>query len=402
MITLFVIPRPGLCKRRAKGATSMQADHRGRYALLDDMRGIAAVAVCLFHIGTRAGGLQLFPNGYLAVDFFFMLSGFVLAEAYENRLRQSMSLTAFIRRRTVRMAPVAMLGATIGGVYLLARWSAAPDRSDPLVEVVMADALNLVLLPKLWHGRATGWELFPANGPLWSLFFEILANLAWAAWMTRASTRMLAGLTLLAAAALTASALHHGSLHIGWQVPTLDGGLARISFGFGCGLLMHRLRHRIPPMKAPAAPLAALALVYALALPEEHLAWTLFVALVFLPGILAVSVTAGRHRAMPGGALLGRLSYPLYGIHVPLLAIAAGGIKRITGGMPLDAWGLLLLPPILMAAWLTLILFDEPLRAFLSQRPPRGFRSQAPGKGVAAGPSTLNLSGPAMGGKPPN
>jgi peptidoglycan/LPS O-acetylase OafA/YrhL len=96
-------------------------------------------------------------------------------------------------------------------------------------------------------------------------------------------------------------------------------------------------------MKAPAAPLAALALVYALALPEEHLAWTLFVALVFLPGILAVSVAAGRHRAMPGGALLGRLSYPLYGIHVPLLAIAAG-IKRITGGMPLDAWGLLLCP----------------------------------------------------------
>jgi hypothetical protein len=66
--------------------------------------------------------------------------------------------------------------------------------------------------------------------------------------------------------------------------------------------------------------------------------------------------------------------------------------------MPLDAWGLLLLPPILMAAWLTLILFDEPLRAFLSQRPSRGFRSQAPGKGVATGPSTLNLSGPAMGG----
>jgi peptidoglycan/LPS O-acetylase OafA/YrhL len=87
-------------------------------------------------------------------------------------------------------------------------------------------------------------------------------------------------------------------------------------------------------MKAPAAPLAALALVYALALPEEHLAWTLFVALVFLPGILAVSVAAGRHRAMPGGALLGRLSYPLYGIHVPLLAIAAGGSSGSPAACP--------------------------------------------------------------------
>jgi peptidoglycan/LPS O-acetylase OafA/YrhL len=91
-----------------------QAGYGGRFALLDELRGIAALAVCLFHIGTRATGVQLFPNGYLAVDFFFMLSGFVLAEAYQRLGRTGagggMDWAGFARRRLVRMAPVAVLG----------------------------------------------------------------------------------------------------------------------------------------------------------------------------------------------------------------------------------------------------------------------------------------------------
>ncbi|WP_062785174.1 acyltransferase family protein [Novosphingobium capsulatum] len=353
---------------------TQQARQGGRYALLDEMRGIAALAVCLFHIGTRATGIQLFPNGYLAVDFFFMLSGFVLAEAYEARLVADapdrapvMDWAGFARRRLVRIAPVAVLGAGLGGLYLVARCLVSPDRSDPLDQVLLANALNLLILPKLWHGAATGWELFPANGPLWSLFFEILANLAWAAFLVRRSTALLAAGVALAGLALVACALRHGTVDLGWQASSLDGGLARVCFGFGCGLLLHRLRHALPVMNRAAATLAALALVYALALPVQHLPWTLFMAMAFLPCVLVVAVAAGSHRAMPGGTWLGRISYPLYGIHVPLLAIVSGAAKRMLQGEPLGAWGIALVPPLLLAAWLVLTRIDEPCRAALSQ-----------------------------------
>ena len=175
-----------------------------RYRLLDELRGVAAVAVLVFHIATRGGGPELLPNGYLAVDFFFMLSGFVIAEAYERRLLAGMTLWAFAARRLVRMAPVAMLGALLGGAYLLARHAVAPDRSDPLGGLMAANALNLLVLPKLWHGRATGWELFPANGPLWSLFFEIAINFLWATAIAGRSTRVLALLVIGSGGALVA------------------------------------------------------------------------------------------------------------------------------------------------------------------------------------------------------
>lgn len=343
----------------------MQSLDRGRYALLDEMRGIAALAVCFFHIGTRAGGLQLFPNGYLAVDFFFMLSGFVLAEAYETRLCSTLRFSTFLRLRLIRMAPVAVLGAVIGGTYLVARCLVAPEHSDSMSETLLGNAFNLAILPKLWWGRATGWELFPANGPLWSLFFEILINLAWAAWLVRRSTTTIAAFTLLGGLILVPAATRMGSLNLGWSMASLDGGLGRVCFGFGFGLLIQRCRRLIPAMSPFAALVATLALLYALALPIPRLPWTLFLVMAFLPAVLIIAVGAGKHTIIPGGTWLGLISYPLYGIHEPLLAIASGVAKQFNAGAALGAWGLLLVLPPVAAAWFTLVFWDTPLRARL-------------------------------------
>lgn len=339
----------------------------GRYRLLDELRGIAAVAVLVFHIGTRGGGPALLPNGFLAVDFFFMLSGFVIAEAYEARLAAGMSFSAFATRRLVRMAPVAVLGALAGGAYLVARAFAAPGRSDPLIEVVGANLLNLMILPKLWHGRATGWELFPANGPLWSLFFEIAINLVWAAFLAGRSTRALCALVAISAGFLVALGLRFGTLDMGWEALSLAGGIARVGFGFGVGLLLHRVRHGIPQMGQPSAIMALAALVYFLVLPLPLLGWQLLIVLVCMPAVLLVAIAAGQEQVLPGGALLGRLSYPLYGTHVPLLALASGMLKYAGGGAGGNWSALLLAPLLLAAAWVVLVRFDEPLRAWLSR-----------------------------------
>ncbi len=338
-----------------------------RYRLLDELRGVAAMAVLVFHIGTRGGGPQLLPNGFLAVDFFFMLSGFVIAEAYEVRLHGGMTFGGFAARRLVRMAPVAMLGAAFGGAYLVARAFAAPGRSDPLLEVVGANLLNLLMLPKLWHGRATGWELFPSNGPLWSLFFEIAINFIWAAFLAGRSTRVLCVLVAVSAGFLVALGLRSGTLDIGWDAVTLAGGAARVGFGFGTGLLLHRARFAIPPMGRPSAVMALIALVYFLALPLPLLGWQLLIVLVCMPAVLLVAIAAGQEEVLPGGALLGRLSYPLYGTHVPLLALTAGAVKYAGGGAASHWLALLLVPLLLAAAWIVLVRFDEPVRGWLAR-----------------------------------
>jgi peptidoglycan/LPS O-acetylase OafA/YrhL len=338
-----------------------------RYRLLDELRGVAALAVLVFHIGTRGGGPLILPNGFLAVDFFFMLSGFVIAEAYETRLAGGMTFTAFAARRLVRMAPVAMLGALAGGAYLVARAFAAPARSDPLAEVLGANLLNLLILPKLWHGRATGWEMFPANGPLWSLFFEIAINFVWAAVLAGRSTKLLCGLVAASAGLLVILGLRFGTLDIGWEAVSLAGGVARVGFGFGIGLLLHRARHLVPRMGRSSAIMVLAALVYFLTLPLPVLGWQLLVVLVCMPAVLLVAVAAGQERVLPGGALLGRLSYPVYGTHVPVLALAAGVLKYAGGGAG-ENWAALLLAPVLLAAaWAVLVWFDEPARAWLAR-----------------------------------
>lgn len=366
-----------------------------RFELLDALRGIAAVAVVLYHVSTRAGATMLVTNGYLAVDFFFMLSGFVMAQSYGARLAEGMTFDDFARRRLVRLMPMAVLGAALGAGQLLLRSVAAPDRSDPLVEVAVAGLLNLLVLPKLWHARATGWELFPANGPLWSLMAEIVANLVWAglvigwrARLPRAPRGVPGGAWLATAAAgLTISATVHGTLNIGWELPSLDGALWRIAYGFGCGLLVHRWRARLPVLRRRWGIVVAGGLVYFLCLPVVAVAWTLVVALLCMPALLALAVAVEDQRVGPAGAWLGRVSYPLYAVHFPLIALFAGAVKKLAGGAPGGLLPYLIVPPIMLAAWAALVWWEEPARAWLGRwMQPRRWRGVRGATAVAPGP----------------
>lgn len=336
-----------------------------RYILLDELRGIAAVAVLIFHVGTRTDGPVIFPNGYLAVDFFFMLSGFVIAEAYGSRLNGGMTFGDFARRRLIRMMPIVALGVAIGFTYFLARWLVMPQRSDSIGDLLAAGAMNLLMIPKWWYGAVSRWELFPVNGPLWSLFFELLINLAWAALFARG--RMLAQLVIVIASgtALALLAAHHGTMEMGWELTSVDGGLARVTFGFTAGLLLHNLRRRWKSLGKWAGWLAIAVLLFIFALPVEHPAWTAFAAIVLLPCAMILAIAAGRHRIVRGGTFLGAISYPLYGIHSPLLGAFSGALEKSTGLETAGWWNLLVVPPIILLSWLALTCFETPARKWL-------------------------------------
>ena len=109
---------------------------RRRYETLDALRGLAALAVVVFHLGQVRLAPDLVPHGYLAVDFFFVLSGFVVAHAYEEALRGSLSFRSFALRRAIRLYPLAILGATAGLALLILKWHFFPEKVDPLPRIL--------------------------------------------------------------------------------------------------------------------------------------------------------------------------------------------------------------------------------------------------------------------------
>lgn len=352
--------------------------HNERYELLDELRGIAALIVLLFHVGTRTGAPAIAANGYLAVDFFFMLSGFVIAQAYGKRLSSGMGFTDFTRRRLARMMPIVLLGVCLGTAYALTRWFAAPSRSDNLGGILASAALNGMLLPKWWHGQATGWEVFPINGPLWSLFFEVVINLAWAGLLVSRRPAVLVAATLASMIALILVAGHYRSMDLGWDLPTLPGGLARVSFGFLTGLLIHAARDRLPRLGKGAASLSVALIIAALVLPLHATPWLIALTVMVLPAALLLAVCAGHQHLIPGAGFLGAISYAVYGLHVPFLALYSGLAERVSGRNEAGFEAYLVVPAILAVAALATRYYDGPAQRLLrrwigEQRPPTRF-----------------------------
>jgi peptidoglycan/LPS O-acetylase OafA/YrhL len=333
----------------------------GRFETLDGLRGVAALGVVAYHLGSRLGGPAIAPRGYVAVDFFFVLSGFVIAHAYEARLAGGLSTAGFLRLRLIRLLPLSALGVLAGLAYLSARALLFPALSDTPALVAAAAALNLFLLPSPFVTPVNGGELFPANGVLWSLLFEILANLAWVGLIAGRSTRRLAlaagaGAVLAAFAILTSTTGNPG-----WDWASFAGGAARVAFGFLTGVLIHRLRTQIPERAAAPFWVCALLLAAAMAAPIDDRRWDALAAVVLAPLIVVLGV-GGDRRGMGGRPprLLGELSYPLYALHLPILMAAAGAAKA--AGLAPGAWALILVPVIVAVAWAALRLYDEPVR----------------------------------------
>ena len=158
-------------------------DAKPRYEILDGLRGVAAVIVVIFHLlETYSKGVpyQLLNHGYLAVDFFFVLSGFVVGYAYDSRWSQGMTFGNFCKRRIIRLQPMLIFGTIVGALlfYMQGDHPAfGPIMQTPWWIVVLLTIIGGTVLPipKSWDIR--GWAEFnPLNGATWSLLWEYLAN----------------------------------------------------------------------------------------------------------------------------------------------------------------------------------------------------------------------------------
>jgi peptidoglycan/LPS O-acetylase OafA/YrhL len=376
---------PGSDAATSIGAIAPAKDH---YVILDGLRGVAALMVVVFHLfeAYAAGNphKQIVNHGYLAVDFFFLLSGFVIAYAYDGRWAAGMGQWAFYKRRLVRLQPMIIMGSLIGAALVAFQHFPIFAKLEAVSawQVAAVMLLGFVMIPLTPSAEIRGWgEIYPLNGPAWSLFYEYLANILYAVGLRKLSNRALGVLVALAAVALVHMLVFgpRGDVVGGWALDAggIRIGLTRVLFPFFAGVLLMRLGKRIKVRGAFAV--CSLLLVMALALPRfggtERL-WVngLYEALcviVLFP--LIVMIGAGE-KSVDGPSVriarfFGDLSYPLYITHYPLIYIYIGWVadKKVP-----PAQGALVGAGVFVAAvaiaYACLKLYDEPARRWLADR----------------------------------
>jgi peptidoglycan/LPS O-acetylase OafA/YrhL len=345
---------------------SADPSRSGRYEIMDGLRGVAAIGVLFFHFALRLRAPALLRHGYLAVDFFFMLSGFVLSHAYSERLGRAPLIT-FGRLRALRLLPLSMLGVVLGAAYLLLRWRAHLSLSDSLPQILGAAALNLALIPKLWIGSASADQTFPIDTPLWSLSFELLVNLLWAGLLLRARTSALVGVTVLGAALLTVYAAVYGDANIGWGWGSYLGGAGRTLFGFFIGVVIWRLRPPVGVSRAkPIAAAAILLLVFWW--PADSWVFDVVAIVLVMPLLLLLCASADFGAESHTIRALGDMSYPLYAVHYPILMLIAGLGKRFVSGAPPGVSIYLFAIPLVLLALTLGRWYDGPVRRWLGRK----------------------------------
>jgi len=303
-----------------------------RFEALDGMRGVAALIVVVFHCDMVLGARQIFPLGWLSVDLFFVLSGFVIALSYEGRLRERFGFSNFMLARAHWLLPVhfcamAMLTLVLCGM-------AAHQAFGPAISVravLVESALNSLFIPDSMSPVAGAFaslhNLFPLNPAQWSLWDEWVVNIVYALLLFGMRTRILAIAGILSAVMVLLVVVRAPQ---GWSVGEHNGemviGILRALAGFSVGIVIFRLHKAGSLRRLPAVRPELLYLFWMLACATSPMRYRAIyeagVATVVAPVIIALLVRS--ERKMPRACnSIGALSYPLYASHFAGLIFAS-------------------------------------------------------------------------------
>ena len=375
--------------------------NRPRYDILDGLRGVAALMVLLYHVFNDAKSFFVWPtpvnefyHSFLGVDFFFILSGFVMGYAYDTSLTpapspgrgETLTFWGFVKRRLIRLHPMVVMGVILGAIAFIIQGCTKWDGTEVGLQAVMwATLLGLFLIPSPLGMDVRGnTEAFPLNGPHWSLFFEYIGSLLYGLFLHRLSTKWLRVWVACAIISLAAYALmmEDGGVAYGWSSEPMNlfGGALRMLYAYPMGLLMARMfRHRKPePLHGHVFLFCSASLVVLLGLPvvggkETEAIYQLACLFSFFPGLIWIgargSVDGWRLQAV---SFLGRLSYPLYAVHFPLIYLYIHWVSQ--DATPYQGYdqpwlaAIITIAASLFIATLCLLFYDEPLRKRLSRK----------------------------------
>lgn len=368
-------------------------DTKAHYAILDGLRGMAALMVVIYHIFegyafARGGIIESLNHGYLAVDFFFILSGFVVGYAYNDRLGKSMKTKVFLKRRLIRLHPMVIMGAVIGVATFCIQGSTQWDGTEISISLVMLSMLCAMLFIPAFPGgcyeiRGNG-EMFPLNGPSWSLFFEYIGNILYALFVRRLSTKQLTAIVVSLGIGYTAFAVFdasgYGNMGVGWTLDSINflGGMLRMLFPFSMGLLLSR---NFKPFKVKGSFwLASSILIIIFAIPyipsDGNICYNGILEAVCVTLIFPILVRLGAsgstadHKSTAICNFLGRISYPLYMIHYPIMYLFYAWLIENKAPAFAETWqaALGVYVTCIILALLCMKLYDEPVRGYLAKK----------------------------------
>ena len=344
---------------------TVQVTRTDHYTTLDGLRGFAALSVLAFHLGRWLDIPWLCANGNLSVDTFFCLSGYVLPLAYGRKIA-TLSMNAFLVTRFIRLMPMIVLSVAISAPYVLFR--SVVSHTDVSAAVIFSAALlGMLNLPYFYAPPGVGGpQLFPLNGPQYSLFLEVVANVVW--WAGRYLPQM-----AVAAAVAVVSAEILVLIGIGGDTTeTFWYGFPHVGASFSLGVFIYHLDRRLPPWRGwtPLFWGLVAGMIVIFFTPHEasfavKLAWKLLLS--------PLLVLAGAHvrfgNAIDSFSLrIGALSYPVYALHYPLFCWINGTFRMLFGAR--DAWieAPLIFASVIGLSYLALRVYDEPVRSYLSRK----------------------------------
>ena len=372
-----------------------------RFEILDGLRGVAAMIVVAFHLfETYSSGPadQILNHGYLAVDFFFVLSGFVIGYAYDDRWGTRMTTWDFFKRRLIRLQPMVVLGTLIGAFWFY--FGGAPGfelvMRTPWWKLLLIMVLGCIMFPTPPSMDIRGWqELNSLNGAQWSLMWEYVANILYALVVRRFSKLLLALFVLLSAFLTVDLALNldvTGLLELrsyarytviggfGLTPDQIYVGLCRLLYPFFGGLLLYRMskwRLRIPRGGMTWCSLAVAATLVIPHIGGEDRPWLngLYCAVVILAVYPAI-VAAGAGSELKGKRttavckFLGMISYPLYITHYPMIYVQMNwAAQHADAPLGTHIWvAVSIFIASVAIAYASVKVYDIPIREWLSRK----------------------------------
>lgn len=371
-----------------------------RFEILDGLRGVAAMIVVAFHLfETYSSGPsdQILNHGYLAVDFFFVLSGFVIGYAYDDRWGR-MTTWGFFKRRLIRLQPMVILGTLIGAFWFY--FSAAPGfelvMQTPWWKLLVIMILGCIMFPTPPSMDIRGWkEINSLNGAQWSLLWEYIANILYALVVRRFNMITLSVMVILSAFLTIDLSLEvdvFGLLEVrkyakytviggfGLTPDQIYIGVCRLLYPFFGGLLLYRLSKWRIKLRRGGMLWCSLAVAATLVVPhiggETH-AWLngLYCALVILIVYPAI-VAAGAGSELKGKKttavckFLGMISYPLYITHYPMIYVQMNwAAQHADAPLGTHIWvAVSIFIAAVAVAYASVKVYDLPVRAWLSAK----------------------------------
>lgn len=340
------------------------------YEILDGLRGVAALAVVIFHFMEWVApdfSKNFISHGFLAVDFFFCLSGFVIGYAYDDRMGR-MGIGKFFKARLIRLHPLVIMGSVLGLLgFLLDPFSSHIIPDIGKLALIFVCSLLLIPLPIM---EERFFNLFAFNAPAWSLFWEYVINIVYALVLYKVGRRSLVVLTILAATFLCFVSYQAGNLLGGWSGDTFRDGAARVAYSFSAGLLLYRSNWII---KNPLGfPFLSLLLSLAFIMPWTEWNWITEAIVVLFYFPLMVSLGAGSALSSHWKSVCrfsGNISYPLYMSHYAAIWIFGNyfTIEKPTTG---ELFFIIIsgIAFLIFIAYLVMKYYDIPLRKYLNKK----------------------------------